>query len=164
MPSTSTDWTITRRSESEKPFFIVYEEPGSRLDVEFQRAPLRVRYEWVASTEVFAKWTTPHGTAIPHDHAETVRKRVELWAYRQGLQVRFERRSMLQEYDRMATSLRRSRRSSRITSFVLLVATILETLVRRRIALSAVIVAILSLGMLAYSYRPIKGLDPNGSP
>jgi hypothetical protein len=162
MPGTPTDWTITRRSEGEKPFFVVYEESGSRLDVDFQRDPLRVRYEWVASTEVFANWTTPHGTAIPRDHAETIRKRVELWAYRQGLQVGFESRSMLQEYDRMAASLTRSRRSSRLTSFILLLAMILTTLVRRRIALSAVIVGILSLGMIAYSYRPIKGLDPNG--
>jgi hypothetical protein len=164
MPGTPTNWTITRRSESEKPFFVVYEESGSRLDIDFQRDPLRVRYEWVASTEVFANWTTPHGTAIPREHAETIRKRVELWAYRQGLQVGFVPRSMLQEHDRMAASLRRSRRSSRLTSVVLLLAMILATLVRRRIGLSTVIVGILSLGMLAYSYRPIKGLDPNGSP
>jgi hypothetical protein len=39
---------------------------------------------------------------------------------------------------------------------------ILATLLRRRITSSAVIVGILGLGMLAYSYRPIKGLDPNG--
>jgi hypothetical protein len=162
MPSAPTDWTITRRSESEKPFFVVYEESGSRLDVDFQRDPLRVRYEWVASTEVFANWTSPHGTAIPRDHAETIRKRVELWAYRQGLQVGFVPRSMLQENHRMAASLKQSRRSSRLTSSVLLLAMILATLVRRRIGLSAVIVGILSLGMLAYSYRPIKGLDPNG--
>ncbi|MFL5489098.1 MAG: hypothetical protein ACJ8AJ_11505 [Gemmatimonadaceae bacterium] len=158
MPNTPADWTITRRSESEKPFSVVYEESGSRLDVDFQRAPLRARYEWVASTDVFADWTTPHGTAIPHDHGETIRKRVELWAYRQGLRLGFEPRSMMQEYDRMAASLRRSRRSSRLLSFVLLLAMILATLVRGRIALSAVIVAILSLGLLAYSYRPIKGL------
>jgi len=164
MPSTPTDWTITRRPESEQPFGVVYEESGSRLDLDFQRAPLRVRYEWVASTEVFANWTTPHRTAIPRDHAETIRKRVELWAYRQGLQVRFEPRSMLQEYDRMAASLRRSRRSSRLTSFILLLAMILATLVRRRISLAAVVVVILSLGMLAYSYRPIKGFDGNESP
>ena len=161
MPSTPTNWTITRRSESEKPFFVVYEESGSSLDIDFKRAPLRVGYEWVTSTDVLANWTTPLGTGIPRDHAETIRKRVELWAYQQGLQVRFESRSMMQEYDRMAISLRRSRRSSRLTSFILLLAMILTTIVRRRIALSAVIVGLLSLGMLAYSYRPVKGLDGN---
>jgi hypothetical protein len=161
MPSTPTNWTITRRSESEKPFFAVYEESGSILDIDFKRAPLRVGYDWVTSTDVLANWTTPAGIAIPRDHAETIRKRVELWAYRQGLQVRFESRSMMQEYDRMAVSLRGSRRSSRLTSFILLLAMVAATVFRRRISLSAVIVVIISLGMLAYSYRPIKGFDAN---
>ena len=153
------DWSITKRPESDKSFFLVYQEPSSHLDLHFEVASIRHGYDWVGITEAFTTWTIPDAATIPLDHGRTIRDRVESWARQRDLYIGFEPLLRQRQNDRIAATLRRSRVFFRIVAAFMSLTTVVSMILGRRVTLLGVIFVVIGFAGLAYSYRPISGID-----